>query len=59
MSPKYIDYETLDGGRTARITLNRPDARNAQNRGLLVALVPRRSTSFEHKWQADPHDRHC
>src|SRR5579864_5166536 len=38
MSPKYIDYETLDDGRIARITLNRPDARNAQNRGLLVEL---------------------
>lgn len=35
---KYIDYETLEDGRIARITLNRPGARNAQNRGLLVEL---------------------
>jgi len=35
---KYIDYETLDEGRIARITLNRPGARNAQNRGLLIEL---------------------
>jgi enoyl-CoA hydratase len=34
----YISYETLDDGRIARIMLNRPDARNAQNRGLLVEL---------------------
>jgi enoyl-CoA hydratase len=35
---KYITYESLDEGRIARITLNRVDARNAQNRGLLVEL---------------------
>ena len=35
---KYVLYETLDSGRVARIMLNRPDARNAQNRGLLVEL---------------------
>jgi enoyl-CoA hydratase len=36
---RYIEYETLDvHGRIARITLNRPRARNAQNRGLLVEL---------------------
>ena len=34
----YVTYETLDEGRIARIMLNRPDARNAQNRGLLVEL---------------------
>jgi enoyl-CoA hydratase len=34
----YIRYETLDEGRIARITLNRPKSRNAQNRGLLVEL---------------------
>ena len=34
----YLVYETLDSGRIARILLNRPDARNAQNRGLLVEL---------------------
>ena len=38
MTGKYIEYETLDEGRIARITLNRVDARNAQNRGLLVEL---------------------
>jgi enoyl-CoA hydratase len=31
-------YETVDDGTIARIMLNRPDARNAQNRGLLVEL---------------------
>ena len=36
MDFRYIHYETL--GDIARITLNRPDARNAQNRGLLVEL---------------------
>jgi len=35
---KFISYETLENGTIARITLNRPDARNAQNRGLLVEL---------------------
>jgi len=36
---RYIEYETLgEDGRIARITLNRPKARNAQNRGLLVEL---------------------
>jgi enoyl-CoA hydratase len=35
---KYVLYETLDSGRIARIMLNRPEARNAQNRGLLVEL---------------------
>jgi enoyl-CoA hydratase len=35
---KYVTYETLDEGRVARIMLNRPDARNAQHRGLLVDL---------------------
>jgi len=34
----YINYETLDDGRIARITLARPKSRNAQNRGLLVEL---------------------
>ena len=46
---KYVLYETLDSGRIARIMLNRPDARNAQNRGLLVELQtpscgPKRTT---------------
>jgi enoyl-CoA hydratase len=35
---KFVTYETLDDGTIARIMLNRPDARNAQNRGLLVEL---------------------
>jgi enoyl-CoA hydratase/carnithine racemase len=35
---KYIEHEILDEGRIARITLNRPEARNAQNRGMLVEL---------------------
>ena len=35
---KFVLYETLDSGTVARIMLNRPDARNAQNRGLLVEL---------------------
>jgi len=35
---RYITYETLDEGTIARIMLNRPDARNAQQRGLLVEL---------------------
>jgi len=35
---KYVLYETLDSGRVARIMLNRPESRNAQNRGLLVEL---------------------
>ena len=38
MVGKYITYETLDEGKIARITLNRVEARNAQNRGLLVEL---------------------
>jgi enoyl-CoA hydratase len=35
---ELVAYETLDEGRIARIWLNRPDAHNAQNRGLLVQL---------------------
>lgn len=31
-------YETFDSGRIARVTMNRPQARNAQNRALLVEL---------------------
>ncbi|MDM7489346.1 enoyl-CoA hydratase [Rhodococcus sp. CSLK01-03] len=34
----HIRYETFDDGRIARITLDRPRTRNAQNRGLLVEL---------------------
>src|SRR6201987_5216187 len=34
----FLTYETLDDGRIARIMLNRPEARNAQNRGMLVEL---------------------
>jgi enoyl-CoA hydratase len=35
---KYVTYETLDDGTIARIMLNRPGQRNAQNRGMLVDL---------------------
>lgn len=35
---EFITYETLDDGLIARIMLDRPDARNAQNRGMLVEL---------------------
>ncbi|MFI5042005.1 MAG: enoyl-CoA hydratase [Acidimicrobiales bacterium] len=35
---KYVTYETLDEGTIARIMLNRPGQRNAQNRGMLVDL---------------------
>ena len=35
---QFVLYETIDDGKIARIMLNRPDARNAQNRGLLVEL---------------------
>jgi len=35
---RFITYEEFDDGRIARIMLNRPEARNAQNRGLLVEL---------------------
>jgi len=35
---RFVTYETLDDGTIARIMLNRPDARNAQNRGMLVEL---------------------
>ena len=35
---RYVTYESLDDGTVARIMLNRPKARNAQNRGLLVEL---------------------
>src|SRR5262245_40310232 len=35
---KYITYEEIDDGAIVRIMLNRPESRNAQNRGLLVEL---------------------
>ncbi len=34
----FLQYETYDDGAIVRILLDRPDARNAQNRGLLVEL---------------------
>jgi enoyl-CoA hydratase len=35
---KYITCEPIDDGTIVRIMLNRPEARNAQNRGMLVEL---------------------
>ena len=35
---KFVLTETFDEGRVVRILLNRPEARNAQNRGMLVEL---------------------
>ncbi|HEY3880211.1 MAG TPA: enoyl-CoA hydratase [Trebonia sp.] len=35
---RYLTYESLDDGTIVRIMLNRPNARNAQSRGLLVEL---------------------
>jgi enoyl-CoA hydratase len=35
---KFLLYEPIDDGQIVRIMLNRPEARNAQNRGLLVEL---------------------
>ena len=35
---QFVVYEELDEGRIVRVMLNRPEARNAQSRGLLVEL---------------------
>ncbi len=35
---RFVTYEAFDDGSIVRIMLNRPEARNAQNRGLLVEL---------------------
>src|SRR5271157_5783845 len=35
---EFVKYESLDEGRIVRVSLNRPQQRNAQNRGLLVDL---------------------
>jgi enoyl-CoA hydratase len=35
---EFLQFESLDDGRIVRILLDRPDTRNAQNRGLLVEL---------------------
>lgn len=35
---RYLTHESVDEGTIVRIMLNRPDARNTQNRGLLVEL---------------------
>ncbi len=35
---KFVKYESVDDGVIVRISLNRPEARNAQNRGMLVEL---------------------
>jgi enoyl-CoA hydratase len=35
---KFLKWETFDDGQIVRISLNRPDQRNAQNRGMLVEL---------------------
>jgi enoyl-CoA hydratase len=34
----FIKYQSIDDGRIVRISLNRPEVRNAQTRGLLVEL---------------------
>jgi len=44
---KYVKYEELDEGRIVRILLNRPETRNAQNRGLLVDLDDAFTTAEE------------
>ncbi|MDT3442198.1 MULTISPECIES: enoyl-CoA hydratase [unclassified Pseudofrankia] len=36
--PRFITVESFDDGQIVRIMLNRPETRNAQNRGLLVEL---------------------
>jgi enoyl-CoA hydratase len=38
MAYKYLAVDTIDNGTIVRILLNRPERRNAQNRGLLVEL---------------------
>lgn len=38
MEYRYVTVEALDEGRIARITMNRPEARNAQNRGMIEEL---------------------
>jgi len=35
---EYVQYEPVGDGRIVRVMLNRPEARNAQNRGMLVEL---------------------
>jgi enoyl-CoA hydratase len=35
---KFVSYESFDDGKIVRINLNRPESRNAQNRGMLVEL---------------------
>ncbi|HLI54981.1 MAG TPA: enoyl-CoA hydratase [Acidimicrobiales bacterium] len=35
---RYVSYEEIDDGSIVRVLLNRPERRNAQNRGLLVEL---------------------
>lgn len=35
---QFLKWETWDDGMIVRISLNRPDQRNAQNRGMLVEL---------------------
>ena len=35
---EFVRYEELEEGRIVRILRDRPDTRNAQNRGLLVEL---------------------
>src|ERR1700742_1581974 len=46
----YIGYETIDDGRIAAITLDRPKQRNAQTRGMLVEL----GAAFELAEAGDP-----
>jgi enoyl-CoA hydratase len=41
---EFLGYETIDDGRIAAITLDRPKQRNAQTRGMLVEL----GTAFDH-----------
>ena len=36
---RFLRYEPLDDGRIVRILLDRPDTRNAQNRGLLYCSI--------------------
>ena len=35
---RFLKWQTFDDGTIVRISLNRPEQRNAQNRGMLVEL---------------------
>ena len=56
---QFVTYKTIDDGAIARIMLNRPEARNAQNRGMLVVPVMQPRNASMPAWLPCSAPRSC